>query len=256
MPNHLHLIAVEGSAEIALAKLRAVMSGVRRSAAGRGLLWEQAPPPPAIPDAFHLQRQLRYLALNPSRAGLVRDPLEWMWSTHRDVIGAIAEPWVRSETVARRLGKPLEGFGSWQHAYVSGDPTVSLDGTPFPTAAKSTRCAEHSLREIAAAASAATRAYEIDVRRRTPTRALFMDLARACGWRDAETVALACDTNADAVRWRARRGQIPPYAAWLCLGDVRLRDRGEHRPRIATRPRLGRHGGVISIGSRPGRDSP
>ncbi len=168
MPNHLHLIAVEPSGEIAVTKLRAVMSGVRRSVAGKGLVWERAPAPVAVPDAFHLLRQLRYVALNPARAGLIDDPLAWMWSTHRDVGGAVVDPWVRAETIARRLGQSLHEFARTHHGYVSADPTVRVDGTPFPVAASPSRIAEHPLGTIAAAARAATRASAIDIRRRTP----------------------------------------------------------------------------------------
>lgn len=259
MPNHLHLIAVEPSAEVALAKLRAVMSGVRRSTSGGKLVWERAPAPVLVPDAFHLQRQLRYLALNPSRAGLVADPLEWVWSTHRDVIGAVIDPWVRAETIARRLGRALDDFALWQHTYVSADPSVHIDGTPLPLEALRSALSAFPLGVIASAARAATRASAAEVCRRSPTRALFLDLARACGWKDAEVVAAACNARPNAVRWHARQGRTPPRAAWLCLGDERLRrlegDGLRHPRRIVTRQRLTRVGGVILRQSAAGNDS-
>ena len=259
MPNHLHLIAVEPSAEIALAKLRAVMSGVRRSTSGGEFVWERAPAPVLVPDALHLQRQLRYLALNPSRAGLVTDPLEWVWSTHRDVVGAVIDPWVRAETIARMLGRSLDDFAPWQHAYISGDPSVQVDGTPPPLEARPSALSAFPLGAIAAAAGAAMRASAAEVRRRSPARALFFDLARACGWRDADVVAAACNARPNAVRWHARRGRTPPRAVWLCLGDERLRrfadDGLRHPRRIVTRQRLARVGVVIADESTCGDDS-
>lgn len=259
MPNHLHLLVVEPSAEIALSKLRAVMSGVRRSTPGGELAWERAPAPVPVPDAFHLQRQLRYLALNPCRAGLVTDPLEWVWSTHRDVVGAVIDPWVRVEAIARRLGRPLDDFGLWQHAYVSGDPSVRIDGTPPPVEARRSALSAFPLGAVAAAARAAMRAGAAEVCRRSPARALFFDLARACGWRDAEVVAAACNAMPNAVRWHARRGRTPPRAAWLCLGDERLRrlegDGLRHPHRVVARQRLTRVGAVIERDSTFGNDS-
>ena len=50
MPDHVHLIAFERSAENGRSKLRAVLSGVRRSRDGETLLWEPSPMPSVIPD--------------------------------------------------------------------------------------------------------------------------------------------------------------------------------------------------------------
>jgi hypothetical protein len=41
-----------------------------------------------------LARQVRYIVLNPCRDRIVGDPLSWMWSTQRDVMGATVQPWV------------------------------------------------------------------------------------------------------------------------------------------------------------------
>ena len=74
---------------------------------------------------------MRYTVLNPSRAGIVDDPLSWPWSTHRDVVGAIADPWVTAERLGAALGSRMASAQDI-HAYVSGDPSVAIAGTPFP----------------------------------------------------------------------------------------------------------------------------
>jgi REP element-mobilizing transposase RayT len=45
-----------------------------------------------IEDGFYARTALRYLALNPVEAGLVRDPNEWRWSSYRYVMSAGAPP--------------------------------------------------------------------------------------------------------------------------------------------------------------------
>jgi len=48
---------------------------------------------------FHVQR---YIEMNPNRAGLVRHPAEWRWSSHRAIMGlAPAPPWL---DIATTLG--------------------------------------------------------------------------------------------------------------------------------------------------------
>jgi hypothetical protein len=188
--------------------------------------WEPVPPPEVIRDAGKLSRQVRYVALNPCRAKLVRDPLEWEWSTHRDVIGAVASPWVSPAALAAalraRARRPAEFAAAW-HAYVSGDPTCAVAGTPPPRPARPSDLPTMPLGRITAAAAAATRAPVSAVRERTLTRRLFVHLAERQGWRDAATLARACGTSTEAVRQlRASSAEALLPAGELCLGDDRL----------------------------------
>jgi len=239
MPDHFHVIAFEPSAPTARRKLGAVLSGIRRSEGCDALVWERAPPPQLVPDTAHLRRQIRYVALNPSRAGLVRDPLEWLWSTHRDVVGAIIDPWVQSDDLAKVLRVPAEGFNTRHHLYVSGDPSVNVRGTAFPIPASPASVAAIPLETILMAARAAMRATARDARRRSPARSLFMDLARASGWTDARAVSRATGAATATVRARALLHRPIPSAAWLCLGDRRLRGTDgptDRRPARVTHP--------------------
>jgi putative transposase len=58
----------------------------------------------------HLLALTRYLSLNPVRAGLVRDPAEWRWSSYRAMAGLEPSPafletaWVRELFRSRRKG--------------------------------------------------------------------------------------------------------------------------------------------------------
>jgi hypothetical protein len=122
MPDHVHLHLPHGEG---LRRLRAVMSGYarwRQRARGRGgaHVWAQAPEPESV-SAEKEGRNIRYVHLNPCRGHLVRDPLAWPLSSHRDALDFAAAP------VVARHQRP-----EWFHHYVSADTTVSVDGTALP----------------------------------------------------------------------------------------------------------------------------
>ncbi len=122
MPDHVHLL-VPGAPGL---RLGHAMSTYTRwfehhRRARRVSLWTAHPAPELVPDDSHARRTVRYVLLNPCRAGLVADPLAWPWSTHRDRVGFAAAP----------VG-PVEAHRARFHAYVSGDPSVAVGGTPLP----------------------------------------------------------------------------------------------------------------------------
>jgi hypothetical protein len=218
MPDHLHLITEE-LAEM-VRRLGAVLSGLSRRL-GASHLWRPIPPPAPIPDVHHLRRQVRYVLLNPCRAKIVADPLSYPFSTHRGVIGAELDPWVSAERLARACRWRLEGgFESGFHAYVSGDPVVHPNGTPFPKPAPRRDVPVVPLGTVVAAARAASRWCSPAQKRRT-----IASLAMHQGWGDSERIAQAVGiTESGARRILQRVREEPtPEAALFCLGDARLR---------------------------------
>src|SRR5512143_2269317 len=133
MPDHVHLIAYTTDPRLDRLRFAKVLGALSRIARSKPT-WLTATPS-KVGDAKHLARQIRYVHLNPSRAGLADDPLEWPWSTHRGVVGAEVSPWARADDLARALERPRAGFETWFHAYVSADPSVSPNGSAFPVAA-------------------------------------------------------------------------------------------------------------------------
>jgi hypothetical protein len=135
MPEHLHLLletVVPGEAKRVLG---AQLSGFARRFFRGKELWEPIPPPVRIPDLHHLKRQIRYTHLNPCRRGLVRDPLGWEWSTHREAVGAAASDWLDRRTLMRAFDCSTAAvFKARFHRYVSSDPSVRIEGTPLPNA--------------------------------------------------------------------------------------------------------------------------
>lgn len=91
MPNHVHIIAVPSDAD----GLRRVFRYVHRHYTGyinarlrvTGHLWQGRFSSVAM-DETHLTAALRYVALNPVRAGLVRRAEQWLWSSTRALLAS------------------------------------------------------------------------------------------------------------------------------------------------------------------------
>jgi len=84
MPNHVHLIAIPKTAEgLARAVGRAhwrYTRAINLRQGWRGYLW-QGPFASCPMDASHTLAAARYIEQNPVRAGLVRRPWQWPWSS-------------------------------------------------------------------------------------------------------------------------------------------------------------------------------
>jgi hypothetical protein len=219
MPDHPHLVGPLADPAAARVRLNRLLGQLARKL-GIGFLGEAAEPT-LIASPQKLLRDLRYVALNPPRAGLVDDPLAWWFSTHRDVIGAIIDPWVDARRLAAALGRRTAGFASWYHRYVSADPSVRVDGTPMPRAALPTAITRVPLARIGRAVAAATRARPEAIRSKGVHRDLFVALAREQGWRSTSALASACACSTRAIQRSATR-DVDLDPARLCLGDHRL----------------------------------
>lgn len=225
MPDHAHVVG-EGDAQEARVALARVLGNCARGPHPVATLrWTLSDDPSSFTDTLKVSRNVRYVALNPVRAGLVDDPLEWTWSTHRDLVGAVADPWVTSDRLARALGWSTRRVQSEWHTHVSrdGGRATSPQPTPFEPHLGELD-GEAPLSWIAAAAAAATRGHPNDIKKRGPTRAIYLALTQQAGWRSTSLIAERCDMTTRAVR-AAWAQPHPPglQAALLCLGDPRLR---------------------------------
>lgn len=163
MPDHVHVQLTDATQLAPLTVALRSYARWRNGARGEsGPVWEHRASPTPIRGTEHVDRTTRYIHLNPCRRGLVRDPLAWPFSTHRDAVG-LALPAVR-----RPVPDP-ERF----HAWVSGDPAVSVGGTPMPRS-PSAAAPPWSLSQVAAAVSALTRTPETALRTRGPARGLLL----------------------------------------------------------------------------------
>jgi hypothetical protein len=222
MPNHFHLVT-DDDLETARIRTSKILGSMAREHGLAGRAWEPVPQPSMIPNREKLLRDLRYLALNPCRAKLCRDPLEWPWSTYRGVVGALADPWVSSERLSEALGDRSREFARGYHRYITSDPSVSVSGSPFPRAAPPTAVTWVPLESIALAAAAATESPLASVRTRGAARSAFIWLALHQGWNDFALLGERANVGYEAARVSARTPDPRVVAAAaLCLGDTRL----------------------------------
>jgi hypothetical protein len=229
MPNHGHFILptknkkTEKEEEI-FYKFCGILSRISREKKTRNY-WQPIPPPALIPDKHHLKRQVRYVALNPCRKKLCRDPLEWYWSSYRELFGASASRLVTQSKLANTFEETRVNFLDRFHAYVSGDPSVAIEGTPPPILENPQIYACKSIDEILAASAAALRVHPSTVRKKGPLRALFIHLAHQHGWGLQTTLLVEiCEISPRAIQLTLKQ-PIPTgiNAAHLCLSDSRLR---------------------------------
>jgi len=187
MPDHVHLMIRELEAEAWVHFLRsyACWRGHHRGDVGRRV-WLPADPPEALSSAKHVQRTQRYIALNPCRDHLAGDPLAWAFGHHRDAVG-LAVPGV----------VPPERDPVGHHAYVSGDPSVRVEGTELPGGLSGLRAA--TVAQVRDAVSALSRTPVEDLRQRGPARTLLIQSLVACTKLPARTIAREVGVSHPAV---------------------------------------------------------
>jgi REP element-mobilizing transposase RayT len=110
MTNHLHLV-VEIPPERMAALQNALVARYTLEYSGckSPLVPLFDPPHPAFrvnADAYLLQL-IRYVHLNPLRAGLVRNAADYPWSGHRAYLGYGGAPWLSTDLAFRLLGGDL-----------------------------------------------------------------------------------------------------------------------------------------------------
>jgi hypothetical protein len=233
MPDHLHVAAETDDERAASQRLARVLGHVGRNFDMPGFSGVEATP---VRNAGILARTVRYIVRNACSDELVADPLAWPWTTHRDVLGAVHDPWVEPDRLAIALEQPVAGFIAAHHRYVTQDRASAPNGTVLPVAARPLGAPHHALPDFARAAASALRATPADIQKPGAVRHLFVQLAVTTGWNHPRSLALACRAGRTTI-WRLSTEPSPALCAgMLCLGDQRLH---QHR---ATPPANGRWG--------------
>jgi putative transposase len=111
MPNHVHLVAVPPDED---ALRRALVPAhqkytwlINRRHGWTGHLWQERFHASAMDDP-HTLAAVRYVELNPVRAGLVGNPVGWAWSSASAHVGRRADQLVPAD-----LPPPLAGIADW-----------------------------------------------------------------------------------------------------------------------------------------------
>ena len=129
MPNHIHMAIRVGEAPLGrlmqwIASRYAFRVNRQREATGhlferryRALLVDV--------DAYALQL-VRYIHLNPVKAGLVSDPADYPWSSHRYYLGGNAPPWLRTDWILAMFGRrPIRARAAYRR-FVGDAPDAEL----------------------------------------------------------------------------------------------------------------------------------
>jgi REP element-mobilizing transposase RayT len=97
MTNHIHLLLQVSDTPLGKIVLRIASRyarGFQARLSTTGHLFERRYHAVLVDAEQYLLTLIRYIHLNPVRAGLVTDPGSYVWSSHRDYVGTCRTPWV------------------------------------------------------------------------------------------------------------------------------------------------------------------
>lgn len=113
MPNHVHLVVTPSTADGLTRAVASTHAKYTRRINERegcaGFLWQGRFASSPM-DEVHCVRCLRYVALNPVRAGLVREAAAWRWSSVQAHLGMRTDPLVATGVLEERLDCDLHAF--------------------------------------------------------------------------------------------------------------------------------------------------
>lgn len=118
MTNHVHLLIspdqADGPARLMKALGERYVAYFNRSYQRTGTLWEGRYRSCLVQSDHHLLACQRYIELNPVRAGMVRHPASYRWSSYRANARAEASAFITPHPIYQRLGADP---AHRQHAY-------------------------------------------------------------------------------------------------------------------------------------------
>ena len=108
MDNHFHLLLTpetnEGLPQMMQAVGRAYVRYFNLRHRRTGTLWEGRYRSNLIETERYLLACMVYIDLNPVRAGMVAQPVDFKWSSHRHCIGQVNDPWLKPHALFWGLG--------------------------------------------------------------------------------------------------------------------------------------------------------
>jgi len=214
MPDHTHTHAPLDAFRMAAFR-RVLQHHGRRF----GTRWDIAPPQPVHSRAI-ARRTARYNFLNAVRAGLTTDPLLWPWSTFRDALGLVHDPWGGPATI-----RDVLGYTPGQMFWFTVDDRSCSDSARVPPAhtLASTGLVATFEAVVSACASSLRCRPDDRYRRGHPCRATFVGLATELGGSPRSSIAAAVGVSVRALHsLRARAEPSAIAVAKRCLVDPRL----------------------------------
>jgi hypothetical protein len=133
MPNHYHLLVAtpEPTLSRGMHSLNATYARMFNSAHGRvGHVFQARFHAETVAHDGHLLEALRYVALNPVRAGLVSAPERWQWSSYRATAGLCSYPaWLACDATLRLFAADTARAQVGYRRFVAAGLNVEVPGT-------------------------------------------------------------------------------------------------------------------------------
>ena len=125
MPNHVHLLATPAASDTLARLMQALGRRYVRWFNARhrrtGTLWEGRYRSTVVESDRYLLACMRYIELNPVRAGLVDDAAAYRWSSHRHQLGQKVDPLITEHAVYWALGNtPFERQLAYRRLFEQG----------------------------------------------------------------------------------------------------------------------------------------
>ena len=132
MPNHVHLLATPAAADTLARVMQALGRRYVRWFNARhrrtGTLWEGRYRSTVVETDRYLLACMRYIEMNPVRAGLVDDPAAYRWSSHRHQLGQVVDPLIAEHAVYWALGNtPFERQLAYRRLLEQGPLAGEID---------------------------------------------------------------------------------------------------------------------------------
>jgi REP element-mobilizing transposase RayT/DNA-binding transcriptional ArsR family regulator len=107
MTNHVHM-AIQAHT-IPLARFVGTLASryakaINKKLGRSGHLFERRYRPTIVQAESYLKELVRYIHLNPVRAGMVNEPVDYPWSSHIDYLGSTPPPWLTRDWVLAAFG--------------------------------------------------------------------------------------------------------------------------------------------------------
>ena len=124
MGNHIHMVIQVGAEPLA-SPMRQIASEYARAMQVKldttGHFFERRYHAILVDADSYLMELLRYVHLNPVRAGLVRDASQYQWSSHHVYIGVRSEPWVTTGFCLNMFGSDKKRAVAAYLAFIGAD---------------------------------------------------------------------------------------------------------------------------------------
>jgi putative transposase len=132
MPNHVHLLATPAENDTLARFMQALGRRYVRWFNTRhrrtGTLWEGRYRSTVVESDRYLLACMRYIELNPVRAGLVDDPSAYRWSSHKHQLGLRSDPLISEHAVYWSLGNtPFERQLAYRRLFDQGTQAEEIE---------------------------------------------------------------------------------------------------------------------------------